>query len=326
MLMKRTLLAAALAVIAPVASALCTYPLDATATQYSTVGLTSFPYINFQSVEYVSNSTVDANGNLGVINYYALSDTGLDALVQSATTGLPSGDVTLPASGIVAFEMAVDHFPAAESTEANNYLSVGFTSTHDLAASSSAGQDGAAINIVLINSGWSPGSFSTVVGGVTSGGTLTGAAANVEPLALPLSSSFRVGIYLNMDTRQVGYTLNGVDHGYLQSESGGSFQLPASVQSIALGLNGVLQSTSESPLAGTPVGGTLITDQSQFTQPFPTGTTDICSAGSSGEASGGLKLPNGKHFRGKANPRGLQKFQPLPLPIKPLGQALKALR
>jgi hypothetical protein len=317
--MKRTLLAAALAATAPLASALCTYPLDATPAQISSAGLTPFPYVNFQSVEYTSASTIDTNGNLGVINYQALSDTGFAALVQSATTGLPNGDVTLPAAGIVAFEMAVDRFPAAQSTEASNYLSVGFTSTHDLFATGSGGQDGVAVNVVLVNSGWAPGSFAQPIGGSATGGALAWTSSSPVPLALPLPATYRVGVYLNMNTRQVGYTLNGVDYGYLQNEGGGSFQLPAGVQAISLGLNGILQSTAESPLIGTPVGGTLVTDQSQFTQPFPAGTTDICSAG----GSIGLRLPNGKAFPGKAAPRGLQKLQPLLLPVRPLGQALK---
>lgn len=317
--MKKYLLAAVIAAMAAPASALCTYPLDATPEQYDSANITPFPTINFQSVEYVSNSTVDTNGNLQIINYFALSDSGFASLVDSATTGLPSGDITLPASGIVAFEMAVDHFPAIQSTEANNYLSVGFTSTHDLFAGQTSGQDGVAVNVVLVNSGWSPGSFSTVVGGNTTGGTLTWASdGGTVPLTLPLPATYRVGIYLNMNTRQVGYTLNGIDRGYLQNEGGGAFLLPAGVQAISLGMNGILQSTAASPLQGTPVGGTLVTDRSQFTQPFPAGTTDVCSAG------GSFTLPNGKPFPGKGQPKGLQKFQTLPLGTGPLGQLLKA--
>lgn len=140
---------ALLAASSPLASALCTYPLDATPAQYSAAGVTPFPYVNFQSVEYTSVLTT--NGN--TINYQAFSDTGFDALVQTAATGVPGGDVVLPTSGIVAFEMRVDRFPATTAPNVNNYL--------------------------------------------------------------------------NMNTRQVGYTVNGSDRGYLRNGDGSAFQLPA---------------------------------------------------------------------------------------------------
>lgn len=314
--MKTYALGAALAALSPLASAICSYPLDATAAQYASATITPFPYLNFQSAEYVSQSTVDAGGLLYVVNYHALSDTGFAAMADSYASGLPGGDVTLPTSGIVAFEMAVDHFPATESNEAINYLSAGFASSNGVATA-----DGIAVNIVLANSGWGSGSFATVIAGANDNGMLAWGDDGMQALTLPLPAGYRVGLYLNMDTRQVGYTVNGVDHGYLQVAGGGAFTIPDGVQSVVLGMNGVLQATAASPLAGTPVGGTLVTDRSQFTQPFPAGTTDICSGG--GDA-GVLRLPNGKPFPGKANPRGLQRFQGLPLPVHPLGQYLKA--
>jgi hypothetical protein len=303
--MKRTLLAAALAAVAPLASAACTYPLDATAAQYAAGNLTRFPYVNFQSAEYTTVDTSSYYSAGSTITYQAYSDTGLDAIAQSATTGVPSGDVTLPTSGIVAFEMLVDRFPATADSNVNNYLGVALTSTRKLIPT--AAQDGAVVQIFLINSGLSQGSYVTIYGGASSGGTVTWAGdPNVVPLSLPLPSNYRVGIYLNMNTRQVGYTVNGVDRGYLQNDNGGSYTLPASVQSVALTLNGIVQAPQSSPLLGTPVGGTLITDQSQFTQPFPAGTTDICSAG----GNAGPTLPGGLPFPGKGKALGLQKNQP----------------
>lgn len=311
--MHRTLLAAALAAFAPLAAATCSYPLDATATQYAAANLNPFPYVNFQSAEYTTVDTSSYFSTGYTINYSAFSGTGLDAILQSATTGVPGGDVTLPTSGIVGFEMLVDHFPAFADPSVNNYLGLAFTTTRSLVTSPA--QDGAAVQIFLINSGLSRGSYVTIYGGASSGGTVTWAGdPDVVPLSLPLPSNYRVGIYLNMNTRQVGYTVNGADRGYLKNDNGTYFQLPANVQSIALTVNGIVQAPQLSALLGTPVGGTLVTDQGQFTQPFPAGTTDICSAG----GNAGPRLPNGKPFPGKGKALGLQNAPALPLPLPPL--------
>lgn len=319
--MKKYLLAAAISSLASTASALCTYPLDATPEQYAYMSpQVPFPSVNFQSVEYVAQSTVDGTGNLRVVNYQALSDTMMDAAIASASTGLPGGDITLPTSGIVAFEWQADHFPASEADGANLYLSAGFASSNAPQVLS-GGNDGLSVSILLGNTNYGQGTFATAIAAARNAGVLHWGGHGTHDVTLPLSANYRIGIYLNMNTRQVGYTLNGVDHGYLQDEQGGAFLIPSGVSSIGLGFSGVMQVMDNNPLAGTPVGGTLITDKSQFTQPFPAGTTDICNSG--GDSGGGLKLQNGKPYPGKANPRGLQKFQPLLLPAKPLGLLLK---
>lgn len=310
--MKKYLLAAAIGAAATPALAVCPYPLDATDAQIVQSGYTPFDSVNLQSAEYVAAPTTS------IVNLIALSDTGFAAGVESAQTGLPGGDVTLPAAGIVAYEIAIDNFPSTTSTEANLYLGGGFLTSNGVLPTVDASQDSISFNFIFANS--ASGSLSGVIAANRTGGVLTWAQGNVGPLALPLPANTRVGIYLNMGTRQVGYTVNGTDYGYLQNELGGAFLIPAGVQEINLALNGIMQMQVGSSLAGAVVGATLVTDQSQFTQPFPAGTTDICLTST---GTGGLKLPNGKPYPGKANPPGLQKFQSLPLPLKPLGQALK---
>lgn len=312
--MKQYLAAALVGALSMPAFATCPYPLDATAAQYEQSGFSAFDSVNYQSAEYLARSTQPAPGALEVVNLIALSDTGFTASAQAVGSGLPGGDIALPASGIVAFEIAIDRFPASEDQGANLYLGGGFTTGNELLASTSG--DAISFNYVFANSG--SGSLAGIVAGSRSNGVVTWANGNVGALALPLPANTRVGVYLNMNTRQVGYTLNGVNHGYLQSEQGGTFSIPAGVQSLSLALNGIMQVTSTSALIGQPLGATLVTDAAAFTQPFPAGTTDLCAS-----ANAGLRLPNGKPFPGKAQPRGLQQFQSLPLPVRPLGQWLK---
>lgn len=312
--MKKYMLAAALAALATPAFATCPYPLDATAAQYAQTPYTPFPTITYQSAEYLAAPT-DTGGYLSVVNYGAFSAAGLAAAIQAG--GLqPAGDVTLPASGIIAFEFNVDHFPATADTTSNVYIGGGFFSGNDLLNPSSG--DGISFDLVFAASGW--GSLTGVVAASRNNGVITWAAGPVTPLVLPLPANTRVGIYINLNTRQVGYTINGTDFGYLQAEGGGAFTIPATVTSVALALNGIMQVESGSPQIGQPVGATLVTDRAAFTQPFPAGTTDICTTSGPGT---GLRLPNGKPFPGKATPPGLQKFQALPLPVKPLGLAIK---
>lgn len=83
------------------------------------------------------------------------------------------------------------------------------------------------VQLFLINAGSPQAAFVTAYGGASSGGVVTWAGDDVVPMSLPLPADYRVGIYLNMNTRQVGYTVNGSDRGYLRNGDGSAFQLPA---------------------------------------------------------------------------------------------------
>jgi hypothetical protein len=278
----------------------CLYPLDATAGQYAAAGITPFPAINLQSVSYTAQSTQDpVSGGLQITNYQAASYNGAAAALQSAGTGLPGGDVALPASGIVGIEMAVDNFPATQSAGANLYLSFGVGTSNGANSAADPTQPGFAVNVVMVDSGNGAGSFVTVAAGNTlSGGTTNYAAAAQTPLTLPLPASYHLGIYLNMSTREVGVTVNGTDLGYLQNTQGGPFLIPAGVSSAMLAMNGIMQVQADNPLIGSTVGGTLITDSSQFTQPFPAGTVDICGNSiptTGGGGNHGKKCGRGDH-------------------------------
>lgn len=309
--MKKYALAAALGCIASTASALCQYPLDATAAQYTQIGATPFPYINLQSAEFTATLT-GTPANVGGIFYSGYSAAGVQAGLNTASTGQLGGDITLPASGIVAVEFSLDHFPAYYTSSSNLAMVLSFT-TSDITTFG--------ISLAFEASSTPDHAFVAAFGSRKENGIASGVTSGRMPLTLPLPAGFRSGIYFNMDTREVGYAINGVDYGYLKNADGTPFTIPAGVQSGVLSATGLDQDyDSADANLGQVVGATLITDRSQFTQPFPAGATDICGT------TAGLRLPNGKPYPGKANPPGLQKFQSLPLPVQPLGQALKALR
>jgi len=80
----------------------------------------------------------------------------------------------------------------------------------------------------------------------------------------------RIGVYINRQSKQIGYILNGVNKGYKWS-----FTDPINNISFAL-LNGFSGFTSSSSNLGKEVTMELITDHSLLQYTYPTGATDIC--------------------------------------------------
>lgn len=308
--MKQFMLAAALSGVSSFAvSATCQYPLNATAAQYAMSNMLAFPYINLQLVEYTSQPTPS------IMNYIAASEAGAQAAIASASTGQPGGDIVLPASGIVGVEFAIDHFPAFTTSAANLNISFGFATSNNIGDISVLnGLAGSGLTFGLGFSSFTNGAWSMPIA-YRREGQQSSFADGVSPaLPQPLPASFRSGIYLNMGSRQMGYTINGVDYGYMKNADGSPFTIPVGVQSGMLLATGLMQVNSGSDATiGTPVGGTLVTDRSQFTQPFPAGTVDFC-----GNSSGPV-LPNGKPFPGKGHAYGLLKNGAVTMPVLPLG-------
>ncbi len=275
---KKQLLALILAASAiPVASACsCDYALDATGAQYSGFGLLSFPTISGGSAQFTVSNTGGA-----VPNYVANSRNGLNAGYYSSSNGwIPSGDITLPASGIVGVEMKVDSFPTVVDTTSgggNVMLNLGLSTSNPLSVSP-ATTDTFGANVYIYDTPWSGGPFSDVVGFARPGstGVVASSASYKQPLTLPLPAGFRLGLYINMNTRHVGFTVNGSDKGYIQDSSGNPLTIPSGITSLTLGVTGLQQTYTGSLLIGSVVKGTLVTSKSLFTQPFPAGTKDIC--------------------------------------------------
>lgn len=274
--MKKALLALAVAGASQFSHALCSYPLDATAAQYSQLSQTTFDSVSGQSADSLVTGSF--------INPQALSTGGAAAEINALGTGGSGGDIALPSSGIVAFEFSIDSFPSVAETSLSNgaiVLGSGFSSGNN--PYNAAGGDALLFDLIAVDQ--ASGSGGTGVGTaiapfiVAHNGTLVGATASAPaiPVTLPLPAGYRIGYYLNMSTHQLGYTVNGVDQGYVtQDTNGNPFTIPAGVTHVLMGIYGISSVPVTDANVGAHIGGTLITDSSQFTQPFPAGTTDIC--------------------------------------------------
>ncbi|WP_017389629.1 DUF4882 family protein [Acinetobacter calcoaceticus] len=78
----------------------------------------------------------------------------------------------------------------------------------------------------------------------------------------------RLGVYINQDTKQVGFIFNGVDEGY-------QFKLPGALQKVAFSMNGNINILSTN-LFGQEFSNELITDRNALQFNYPQGTTDMC--------------------------------------------------
>lgn len=222
----------------------CKYPLDASPEQYTSLGFTPFPVVTGRTASYNIEET-------GIEKHFAaVSGDAADAFLQS---GL-GGDITLPSSGIVGVEMRIDSFPK----KLTNVLS------------------DKAILFLMVASG-SNYRFRVMMGTYPSSAAVfpysevngVGTFATGIPVSLPLAKGYRIGIYFNMSTHQAGYTLNGVDMGYVST-------IPTGITDIALVLGGDVLAQSGENLIGKKVSGTLITQAKAMNQPFPQGTKDVC--------------------------------------------------
>ncbi|MDO7229364.1 DUF4882 family protein [Acinetobacter nosocomialis] len=96
------------------------------------------------------------------------------------------------------------------------------------------------------------------------------AARTTNPVEVPTDGKVRVGIYVNQNTKQVGYIINGNNYGYL------SLTMENKLKYI--GFMGVINQDhfANSALTGKTVGLQLVTDKSKMQFTYPTGAKDIC--------------------------------------------------
>ena len=226
----------------------CTYPLDATAAQYSAFGATPFPGISGQTTRH---HVLDAGGG-SVTSYHAFSSSAVTAI-----GGGQQGDITLPSSGIVAFEMEIsDYLSTTPSDSYDESITLQIRSGVDILA---------AVGHQAVHPPYAgPRTVAVLLDGATAVGS------EETGTALPLSDTFRYGIYFNMDTLKMGYTINGVDKGYLAGN------IPTGITKVAIVVAGTTYAPSSEIVLGELVRTSLMTDASVMNQPYPSGTMDIC--------------------------------------------------
>ena len=103
-------------------------------------------------------------------------------------------------------------------------------------------------------------------------GHLTYLSANRtnNPVEVPADGKVRVGIYVNQNTKQVGYIINGVNYGYLNLTMENKLKYISFMGAINQ------DHFANSALTGKTVGLQLVTDKSKMQFTYPTGAKDIC--------------------------------------------------
>lgn len=100
--------------------------------------------------------------------------------------------------------------------------------------------------------------------------TFLSAARNSNPIQIPADGKVRVGLYVNQNTKQVGYIINGMNYGYTNLTMENKLKY--------MSYTGVINQDhfANSALTGKTVGLQLVTDKSKIQFTYPTGAKDIC--------------------------------------------------
>lgn len=259
-----------------VAMASCPYALNATAAQISQYGAMPFPIVSGQSVAF----TVQDNASTPFgLRYGAGSSAGAKAYSTALRTGVAAGDVKLPATGIAAIEFKVDSFAASAPSSNPAGAGIGFgVSTGNVGNNSTGPMLDIQVSLVDEHSGVNTPRVLVTAKARNSTGTPIVYAQAQSALSLPLPPTYRLGLYFNRSTGRIGYTVNGVDQGYLSDATGNPLPLPSGLSAFSIGLGGSNMDIQPGDvIVGAYIGGTLITDAALMNQPYPSGTTDVCA-------------------------------------------------
>lgn len=255
------------------AMAACPYTLDATATQFSQFSPTVTPRVKFPSVN-LGTQRVLATLAASPIGYGAGSVAGVQKLLdyQSSPSTSALADPSLPASGVVAFEYRFNNFIAQLTGSEYQYVNSGFEFMGSNGVNSNP--KNLVVTLALTNSNSSSKQATELlvivhVPPASLGGTSQVLAYETYPVSQPVANTFRVGLYLNQDSNQIGLNINGVNKGYIAN-------LSDAISYVGYIPAATSQLSSTSPAIGQTLSGTLITDASQLTLSYPSGAKDIC--------------------------------------------------
>lgn len=260
---KYVITSALLAIVAAgQAMAACLYTLDATNSQINSIGAQPF---NIKVDQRVRSPIAASTGTL----HYAV---GSQAMIGNILSGSLQGDKTIPTTGIVAFEYRVPYFPSTKPVDNGANEQGGEIDSRISIMSYDAVDDAKLSAIFYVHSGKngiaSYPESARAGGTISSGGALT--TVPTTPLSLPLSTNFRVGVYLNQDTKQLGLILNGINQGYV-------FNYDKALKNIGFLISSTRSHINATdPVVGAYAGGALITDAADISYSYPSGAKDIC--------------------------------------------------
>ncbi len=265
--MKKLLLLLMTLVSSPSVFSSCGYTLDASSSRIAeALGSQRFPVIN------IAQQLISFNLGQSNKNYIATSHEGLESLVRTMSNpNLKVGDKALSDVGIFAIEYKINNFPS-QVIEGSQGFKIGY----QIFASSSSVNKPIPINIVLsLDNRGTVSDLSATTGAVvwitdtSADGNTVIKANQTYPVAQPIDNSFRLGIYLNQYTKQIGFNLNGINKGYIATLN----NIPDKISLLPLGYDGVEANSSS---ATKTVSANLITDGAKMSLTYPSGTKDIC--------------------------------------------------
>ncbi|OTG80384.1 DUF4882 family protein [Acinetobacter sp. ANC 4648] len=225
----------------------CSYNFDATQAQINTIypHMTLFPDLINQKATFTTQ---------GSETYIAINKNDIAGMKGVATT---------PQSGIFVYEYKMKVPGTLLST---NEQMLGYPTA---VAFNDAGNVG--IGFVYINNLHNP---STPRLNALSFGIFTENGQHYDAGILPISATNDgyqyFGIYINQDTKKIGFILNGVNYGYVQS-------IQSKIHSVNFtNTIGFSEIGSNSTIYGKNYSIELITDGSKIVQTYPSGSKDIC--------------------------------------------------
>jgi hypothetical protein len=274
----------------------CQYNFDATQqdyddlwnNQYSDYLIGVFPTINGQKFSLTVSppyfSITDPEyGTFNYLQYLAASKSRLQTSGDDEGFLPPfldrSGDLPLPHTGILALEMQLD-IPAAP-------LNGGYYGEPSSSYLADINFSGTTENGYVVRSGYSfmagtadpdfgenpPSLFFSLSSQHIDGTDYKSIVSFNSKMAEYKDKQHRLGVYINQNTKQVGFIVNGVDQGYQGT-------LPAPLKNIGFDIFNVINSdkdgTFSDKLAGLAFSSELITDRNALQFNYPQGTTDIC--------------------------------------------------
>ncbi|MFW1952960.1 DUF4882 family protein [Acinetobacter beijerinckii] len=256
--------------------------------QYSDYLIGLFPISNGQKFSftvappYFSNSDPEY-GTFNYLQYLAASKKRLQTSGDDRRFIPPFldslGDLALPNTGILALEMQLD-IPASP-------LSGGYYGEPGSSYLADINFNGITENGYIVRSGYSfmagtadpdfgenPPAVFYSLDYQNSDGTEYNAVVNYYNKMTEYQSKYhRLGVYINQNTKQVGFIVNGVDQGYQGT-------LPAPLKNIGFDIRSWVGSDKDGKfsdkLAGLEFSSELITDRNALQFSYPQGATDIC--------------------------------------------------
>lgn len=249
----------------PNSAPVCKYSFDATQEDFDVLNaqdpdrlpMKIFPLINGQKFGFkVEPVTED---NYGYLDYNAKSKAKTNSTSYE-------GDFLLPHKGIVAFEMELK-VPTLSSSSSSYTADISFNGVTDNNYTIRSFYN-FAIGVHDFEFGENPPSlYYSLVSEVGDYELIDRYSKNMK-MTGNTNEYQRLGVYINQDTKQVGFIFNGVDEGY-------QFKLPGTLQKVAFSMNGNLNILSTN-LFGQELSSELITDRNALKFSYPQGTTDMC--------------------------------------------------